>query len=106
VAPLFEQAFASVYAGEAENDDFNRLVLTARLPAAEVAILRAYAKYMRQIGFALLQGFIEQTMAANPVIARLLVNLFKLRLDPEAHDETAAASQRSAIEQALERVGV
>jgi glutamate dehydrogenase len=104
VAPLFEQAFASVYAGEVENDDFNRLVLTARLPAAEVAILRAYAKYMRQIGFALSQGFIEQTMAANPVIARLLVNLFKLRLDPGAHDEASAASQETAIRQALERV--
>src|SRR5215813_5283853 len=43
-------------------------------------------------------------MAANPVIARMLVNLFKLRLDPEKADEAGAAAQVSAIEQALERV--
>ena len=36
-----------------ENDDFNRLVVAARMPATEIVVLRAYAKYMRQIGFPL-----------------------------------------------------
>ena len=35
-----------------ESDGFNRLVLVAGLDAREVAMLRAYAKYLRQIGFA------------------------------------------------------
>src|SRR5215813_6355951 len=43
-------------------------------------------------------------MAANPAIARMLVNLFKLRLDPANADEAGATAQVSAIEQALERV--
>ncbi len=104
VGPLFEEAFGRVFAGEAENDGFNRLVLAARLSADEIAVLRAYAKYLRQIGFPLSQQYIEQTMAANPVLARMLVNLFRLRFDHERHDADGAAAQTSAIEQALDRV--
>ena len=104
VGAIFEETFGRVFAGEAESDDFNRLVLAARLSADEIVVLRAYAKYLRQTGFPLSQGFIEQTMAANPAIARMLVNLFKLRLDPEKGDDVGAASQVSAIEQALDRV--
>ncbi len=35
VKPLFENAFASVWAGETENDDFNRLVLRAQFGALD-----------------------------------------------------------------------
>jgi glutamate dehydrogenase len=107
IAPLFEDAFARVFEGRVENDDFNRLVLRAGLTADEVAVLRAYAKYLRQIGFALSQTFIEATLSAHPRIARMLVQLFKLRFDPgqrAAGDSGAAASQVNAIEQALEKV--
>jgi glutamate dehydrogenase len=101
---LFEDAFARVFRGEVENDDFNRLVLRAGLSADEVVVLRAYAKYLKQIGFALSQGTIEATLAAHPRIARMLVLLFKLRFDPTGHDEQGAAAQVNAIEQALEKV--
>ncbi|MGQ0544783.1 MAG: NAD-glutamate dehydrogenase, partial [Betaproteobacteria bacterium] len=104
VGRLFEEAFARVRSGAVENDDFNRLVLGARLAAAEIVVLRAYAKYLRQIGFPLSQGFIEQTMAANPRLARMLAGLFELRFDPQKADPAAAEAQVKAIEQALERV--
>ncbi len=104
VARLFEDAFARAFVGEIENDDFNRLVLRAGLPAEEVVILRAYARYCKQIGFALSQATIETTLAAQPRIARLLVQLFKLRLSPAERDDVAAASQVNAIELALEKV--
>ena len=96
--------FARAWRGEVENDDFNRLVLLASLSADEITVLRAYAKYMRQSGFALSQAFIEATLANHPRIARLLVQLFKLRFDPKAADAAAATSQVNAIEQALEKV--
>jgi glutamate dehydrogenase len=44
VHQVFEEAFASIFRGEVENDDFNRLVLAAHLPATEIVLLRAYAK--------------------------------------------------------------
>jgi glutamate dehydrogenase len=104
VDAIFEDTFGRVFAGTVESDDFNRLVLAARLGADDIVALRAYAKYLRQTGFPLSPGFIEQTLAANPTIARMLVNLFKLRLDPEGFDDAGAAAQVNAIEQALDRV--
>jgi glutamate dehydrogenase len=103
---VFEEAFGGVFTGEVENDDFNRLVLAARLPAREIVVLRSYAKYLRQIGFVLSQAFIETTLAAHAGIARALVELFKIRFDPA---EITGAGARAAdkvreIEAALENV--
>ena len=104
LARLFEDAFTRVFSGRDESDEFNRLVLLAGLAADDVVILRAYAKYLRQIGFGLSQAFIQGTLAAHPDIARQLVALFKLRFDPVKHDADAAARQQAAIEQALDKV--
>jgi glutamate dehydrogenase len=104
LARLFEDAFARVLRGEVESDDFNRLVLLAGLSAEEIVVLRGYAKYLKQIGFAQSQATIAATLAAHPRIARMLVSLFKLRFDPQRHDEQGATSQVSAIEIALEKV--
>ncbi|HEV8313956.1 MAG TPA: NAD-glutamate dehydrogenase domain-containing protein, partial [Burkholderiaceae bacterium] len=104
LARLFEDCFARVFRGEVENDDFNRLVLRAGLAADEIVVLRAYAKYLKQIGFALSQGAIEAALGMHPRIARMLVTLYKLRFDPAARDPQGERSQVNAIEQALDRV--
>ncbi|HMA31551.1 MAG TPA: NAD-glutamate dehydrogenase, partial [Casimicrobiaceae bacterium] len=103
---VFEDAFARVFRGEVESDDFNRLVVAAKLPATDVTILRAYARYLRQIGFALSQPFIETTLAAHAGIAARLVGLFRLRFDPDAGPDAKAQADKEAdaIEQALEGV--
>jgi len=102
---VFESAFAAVVRGDVESDDFNRLVVAAHLPADEIVVLRAYAKYMRQIGFALSQSFIESTLATHAGIARQLVDYFTLRFAPDVADADARATQQvTAIEHALEQV--
>ncbi len=103
---VFEEAFGRVFHGEVENDEFNRLVVAARLPAEEIVVLRAYAKYMRQIGFPLSQAFIEATLAGRAAIARLLIELFKLRFDPEltASARSRALGKIQQIDDALDRV--
>ncbi|MEO8754463.1 MAG: NAD-glutamate dehydrogenase, partial [Casimicrobiaceae bacterium] len=103
---VFEDAFGRIFRGEVESDDFNRLVVAARIPAAEIVVLRAYAKYLRQIGFPLSQTFIESTLAAHADIARMLVELFKARFDPDGGAGAGArtAEQERAIEAALESV--
>ena len=100
----FEDAFGRVMRGELESDDFNRLVLTARLSGDEVVVLRAYGRYLRQLGFPLSQAFIEATLAAHPAIAAQLVRLFRLRFDPAGTDAEAEPRQVRAIELALEKV--
>ncbi|HXX84400.1 MAG TPA: NAD-glutamate dehydrogenase [Casimicrobiaceae bacterium] len=103
---VFESAFEQVFRGDVENDDFNRLVVAARLPAEEIVILRAYAKYLRQIGFPLSQTFIEATLAAHADIARMLTELFKLRFDPLLPDtaKSQALAKIQQIDDALDRV--
>ena len=104
LARLFEDGFAQVLRGDVESDDFNRLVLLAALAAQDIVVLRTYAKYLKQIGFAQSQATIAATLAAHPRIARMLVGLFKLRFDPQHRDEAGATAQVNAIEQALEKV--
>ncbi|WGW01805.1 NAD-glutamate dehydrogenase [Vibrio sp. YMD68] len=80
----FQQAFAEIWAGELESDGFNRLVLGASLSGREISILRAYARYMRQVGFPFSQQYIEETLSHYPQIAKGLVDLFKKRFDPKS----------------------
>ena len=103
---VFEDAFGRAFRGEVENDDFNRLVVSARMPATEIVILRAYAKYMRQIGFPLSQSFIEMTVATHAKIARMLVELWKQRFDPASGAGAGAKSAERVrtIEKTLEDV--
>jgi len=109
VKPLFEDAFLRVFEGSVENDEFNRLVLRAGLAADEVLVLRAYAKYLRQIGFALTPTFIEGTLNAHPHIAATLVQLFRRRFDPDfagppAEREAECGALAQQFLQALESV--
>ncbi|MFV0446911.1 MAG: NAD-glutamate dehydrogenase [Vibrio sp.] len=79
----FQQAFAAIWNGDLESDGFNRLVLGASLTGREVSILRAYARYMRQIGFPFSQQYIEDTLSHYPDVAKGLVDLFVRRFDPK-----------------------
>ncbi|HEY4409059.1 MAG TPA: NAD-glutamate dehydrogenase domain-containing protein, partial [Acidimicrobiia bacterium] len=106
VKGIFTEAFAATWRGEEENDGFNRLVLGAGLTGREVAVLRAYSKYLRQIGSAFSQPYMERTLAANPHIARLLVELFHARFDParlpDPADEASVLTKR--LEAAIDAV--
>jgi len=86
----FEDAFARVWRGEAENDGFNRLVLVAGLDWRQVAMLRGYAKYLLQTGVPFSQTYMEETLVRYPLVARLLVELFESRFDPGREDADAA----------------
>ncbi|MBA2351500.1 MAG: NAD-glutamate dehydrogenase [Burkholderiales bacterium] len=103
VRDLFHDAFARVWSGEIENDDFNKLVLRARLAAADITVLRAYCKYLRQARFTFRQAYMEQALAAHPAIARALIELFHLRFDP-TRDGNGEIELVKAINASLEKV--
>ncbi|WP_418957365.1 NAD-glutamate dehydrogenase [Streptomyces tritici] len=79
----FQEAFAATWTGAAENDGFNALVLSAGLNWRQAMVLRAYAKYLRQAGWAFSQDYMEDTLRNNVHTTRLLVSLFEARLSPE-----------------------
>ena len=85
-AARFERAFEQVWRGEAESDGFNRLVLGAGLDWRQIAMLRAYAKYLLQVGVPFSQAYMEETLNRYPLLARLLVEQFEARFDPSAAD--------------------
>lgn len=83
IKDLFQNVFSRVWFGDAENDGFNQLVLSAGLDWRQVSILRTYAKYFKQIGFTFSQEYIERAFNKNAPIARKLVQLFEKRFNPE-----------------------
>lgn len=78
---LFQQAFASTWMKDIENDGFNQLVLAASLPCRHVAVLRMYAKYFKQIGFTFSQEYIEKALLHNAHIAKKLFQMFDLKFN-------------------------
>ncbi|MFE9357146.1 NAD-glutamate dehydrogenase [Streptomyces olivaceoviridis] len=79
----FQEAFAATWTGQAENDGFNALVLSAGLTWRQAMVLRAYAKYLRQAGSTFSQDYMEDTLRNNVHTTRLLVSLFEARMSPE-----------------------
>ncbi|WP_406330481.1 NAD-glutamate dehydrogenase [Streptomyces sp. NBC_00203] len=79
----FQEAFAATWTGQAENDGFNALVLSAALTWRQAMVLRAYAKYLRQAGSTFSQDYMEDTLRNNVHTTRLLVSLFEARMSPD-----------------------
>ncbi|HEX9463195.1 MAG TPA: NAD-glutamate dehydrogenase [Alphaproteobacteria bacterium] len=98
IKPAFEETFAAVWTGTAESDGFNRLVIGAGLRVREVAVLRAYAKYLRQAGIPFSQAYMEDTLAAYPKIARRLVDLFLTVHNPAARKDADVRANGIVVE--------
>lgn len=103
---LFQEAFTSIYLGLSENDGFNKLVLGASLSWREIIVLRAYAKYSRQVRFRFSQNYIERALVNNPSLTQDLVNLFMVLHDPakQSHAKKQADEIEKRILSMLESV--
>lgn len=101
---LFQRAFAAVWEGQLENDGFNRLILGAKLSGREASVVRAYAKYMRQIGVTFSQSYIESTFDRYPEIAGKLVKLFEFKFSPDKHNSKKYAKAKDQLLEDLDNV--
>ena len=108
VNELFREAFSAIWNGQAENDGFNRLILQAGIHWREVALLRAYARYIKQIRMGFELPYIAGTLINHAPIARELVRLFKTRflLARKASANELEDKLEHAITGALEGVAV
>ncbi len=107
VRESFVEAIRHLWRGDVENDSFNRLVLAAGLGYRQVILLRAYGKYLRQIGSAFSEVYMASALADNPAIVESLVELFAAFFDPgrDGDREAEAAALREKIHADLEEVG-
>ncbi|TPM91288.1 NAD-glutamate dehydrogenase [Mesorhizobium sp. B2-1-3A] len=103
---LFEDAFLSVWRGDVDNDGYNGLAQTAGLWSGEIIILRAYGRYLQQVGIPQSQDFIAAALNRYPEIARGLHALFIARLGPTAEGDGVVAAKhlKAKIKDALEDV--
>ncbi len=101
---LFQESFAKVWQGQLEDDGFNRLILGAGLTGREASLLRAFAKYKRQIGGTFSQAYIESTFGRYPLLAGLLVQLFNSKFTPGKADAALAEKLEAEILAQLENV--
>jgi glutamate dehydrogenase len=102
-----ESMFMAVWTGKAEDDGYNRLVLTADLAWRDVAVVRALSKYLRQAGVRFSEDYMWTTLNNYPGIATKLVELFHLRFNPEVTDairEPGTERLESELTAALEEV--
>ena len=102
----WEQAFLACWDGRAEADGFHGLVAEAGLDWRRISVLRAYARYLRQIGSTFSGAYIEHAALANPRIASLLIQLFQTRFDPDLVGDRARLTDdlRTQITRALDDV--
>ncbi|HEY7302333.1 MAG TPA: NAD-glutamate dehydrogenase [Xanthobacteraceae bacterium] len=104
-----ETCFIVVMTGGAENDGYNALVLAAGLMWRDIALIRAIARFLRQIRVTYSQGYMAATLAKHADIAVRIVELFYNRFDPRAEITAAErrireAEEAGAIEEALQAV--
>ncbi|BBB29868.1 NAD-glutamate dehydrogenase [Neptunomonas japonica] len=101
VKDVFHNAFANIWSGNAENDEFNHLVIGANLSWREVSMLRAYARYSKQIRFAFSQPYIAGTLARHIQVTKLLVALFRARLEPGRQGSAKVSALADRIESSI-----
>ncbi|MBV1915187.1 MAG: NAD-glutamate dehydrogenase [Pseudomonadales bacterium] len=108
VRDIFQEAFSRIWYGDADNDSFNNLVLGTRLDWREIAMLRSYAAYLKQIRFGFGRNSIAETLSKHLGITRSIVALFNLMFDPAVvRDEEKIAEielARSKIMASLDEV--
>lgn len=98
----FIDALTAVWHGHTDDDRFNWLIIGARLDWRSVALVRLYARYMKQLGISISQDFISSTLAQNLDITRNLVALFKNCFDPKRVGTEGDESDRSERSRRLE----
>ncbi|GAB2893986.1 NAD-glutamate dehydrogenase domain-containing protein [Neomicrococcus lactis] len=107
VTALLEEAYVAVSTGQAESDRLNRLILPHQIGWRDVTILRAYAKYFRQLGVTNTYGFIASAFDSNPTVTKALIQLFHALFDPnlaETERESAVTNAREELSTALQGV--
>ncbi|MEO1198882.1 MAG: NAD-glutamate dehydrogenase [Pseudomonadota bacterium] len=91
--------FMAVVSGTAENDGFNALIVQAGLGWRDVSALRAYSRYLRQVGSPYSQDYIWDALNRHGRIAALLISAFYARFDPSVASEARATAESMATDQ-------
>jgi glutamate dehydrogenase len=101
VGEAFQEAFLHIWNGSAESDAFNKLIIGVELDWREVAMLRAYARYMKQIKLGFSGDYIAETLAAHKGITASIVELFYASFDCKDIEDEKREEKIDQIEQSI-----
>lgn len=103
---LLQEAFLAIWQKRAEDDGFNKLILSDALNWRDVAMLRTYGRYLKQTGLSFSQRYIWDTLRKHGEITANFVELFHLKfnLDDKKKDLKAQNKIVDSIIAALEEV--
>ncbi len=96
-ADAFEAAFIAVLDGRAENDSYGSLVLSGGCTWREAAVLRAYARYLRQVGTPFSDTYLASVLQDHPKFAAAFIDLFHARFDPDLEATQRDLDSRCAV---------
>ncbi len=100
-AAMVAEALTAVRDGRNEDGPLNALVLEVGLGWREIALLRAYVAAAFQMRLAPALPALRRVLLVNPKLARMLVEIFRLRMDPAgpgSGDARYAALRASYLE--------
>ena len=100
----FREAFRNIWMKKAECDTYNKLVLSCKIPWREVNMLRAYARYIKQIRQGFSQYFLSETLLKHRNITEKIIEAFNIRFNPALtlNDSERAAEEAGVISKVLE----
>jgi glutamate dehydrogenase len=93
LAGSLTETLRAVQGGRADNDRFNRLVITAGLAWDEVAVLRAYSAYAFQLGAVPSRRAAPDALIAHPEVAQPLCESFRRATERPPWRRPPAASR-------------
>ncbi|TAL36294.1 MAG: NAD-glutamate dehydrogenase [Phenylobacterium sp.] len=96
IKDAFEDAVVAVWSGRTENDGFNRLVMELSIPWRDAALMRALARYRQQSGLDPSQRVQEEALSNHPGVARLILDLFRIKFDPAIAADVAVRQEQAA----------
>ncbi|MEH6909892.1 MAG: NAD-glutamate dehydrogenase [Oceanicoccus sp.] len=97
IGDVFQEAFLRIWNGDAESDSFNRLILGAQLGWREIAMLRAYSRYMKQIQFNFSGKYIAEALSKHLLLTNQIVSYFVECFQPNSHVGSDKHQQSIAV---------
>src|SRR6185437_11832165 len=100
-----EAGFLAVMRGQAESDGYNALTLAGGLAWRDVALIRTFSRFLRQLRVPYSQDYMWATLTKHAGVAADVVALFHARFDPAAKQRDEAQKQiAERIEGELQKV--
>ncbi len=98
----FENTISLIWQEVTQVGFLNKLVIAADLQWKQVYMLRAYTKYLYQVGFRYNQQHIAQVLVKYSDLTKLLVELFELKFDPSI--KISLADRKQKIEKISDQI--